>query len=113
MTVSQCPICKEFLVGYNWSKTPKGKNWLQHKEKGWHNCPKNKFVKKTASAHKKKGNKGEQGLDLFPKEWDSDEAGYYCTGGHLVSTAADFKDKYCPVCDTPLSVTYLEREKHL
>jgi hypothetical protein len=112
MAVSQCPICKEFLVGYNWSKTPKGKNWLQHKEKGWHNCPKNKFVKKTASAHKKKGKKGEQGLDLFPKQWDSDEAGYYCSRGHFNSPTQP-KENYCVVCDTPLTCMFFEREKHL
>ena len=108
MAVTQCPICKEFLVGYNWTKTPKGKNWLQHKENGWHSCPKNKFAKKTASSSH--GKKGAQGLDLFPK-WDSEDAGYYCTKGHLVSSTPT-KDTHCPKCDVSLSISFLERERH-
>jgi|TARA_B110000263_G_scaffold248585_1_gene263847 hypothetical protein len=109
MAVTQCPICKEFLVGYNWTKTPKGKNWLQHKENGWHSCPKNKFAKKTASSHGGKGG-ANGGLDLFPK-WDSEDAGHYCTRGHLVSSGPT-KDTHCPKCDVSLGTTFIEREHH-
>ena len=107
MAVTQCPICKAFLVGYNWTKTKTGKNWIKHKEDGWHSCPNKKFAKKTASSHKKKG---AVGLDLFPK-FDSNEAGFYCTRGHLVSKMHTV-EKYCPVCDTPLACTLLERKDH-
>jgi|APSaa5957512493_1039668.scaffolds.fasta_scaffold26206_2 hypothetical protein len=51
--VTQCPICKEYLVGYNWTKTQSNKNWIKHKDKGWHNCPKKSFKKKTAGKSQK------------------------------------------------------------
>jgi hypothetical protein len=111
MAVIQCPICKEFLVGYNWAKTKTGKNWLKNKDDTWHSCPNKKFAKKTASSHKKKyGRDAQQGLDLYPK-FDSNEAGYYCTHGHFVSSTPPL-EKYCVVCDTPLSVMLIENQGH-
>jgi hypothetical protein len=51
MAVLKCPICNQFLVGFEWTKTAKGKNWLKHKEKGeWHDCPNKKLKKKTSTS---------------------------------------------------------------
>lgn len=52
MVVSKCPICNEALVGYAWTKTPKGKNWLK-KGDTWHDCPKKQFKRKTARYNQK------------------------------------------------------------
>jgi len=51
--VTQCPICKAYLVGFNWTKTASNKNWIKHPDKGWHDCPKKSFKKKTASKSQK------------------------------------------------------------
>jgi len=107
MGVLQCPICKEFLVGFTWTKTKTGKNWLKGKDDKWHDCPNKKLSKKTASAHKKKN---KTGLDIYPK-FDSNDAGYYCTKGHFQSTTSPL-ESHCPLCDTSLSVMMIEREGH-
>jgi len=50
--VTKCPICEQFLVGFNWTKTAKGKNWLKKGDK-WHDCPKNKSKKKSSEGNMK------------------------------------------------------------
>lgn len=40
--MAKCPICKQWLTGFNWAKTKNGKNWLKNNSSGeWHDCPKN------------------------------------------------------------------------
>ncbi len=76
MVVSKCPICNEALVGYAWTKTPKGKNWLKKGDE-WHDCPSKQFKKKTAGSNKKLF-----GTAVLPESYDRKDVGYYCTAGH-------------------------------
>lgn len=39
--MAKCPICKQYLIGFNWTKTKNGKNWLKNNSGEWHDCPKN------------------------------------------------------------------------
>ena len=39
--MNKCPVCKQEVPGYNWTKTAKGKNWLQNSAGKWHSCPNN------------------------------------------------------------------------
>lgn len=106
MGVTKCPICQQFLVGFKWEKTAKGKNWLKHEEKGeWHNCPNKKLVKKTARKE------GQQriynawgGAPVTSYEYDSDKSGYYCTGGHYLGSYKNMPPK-CPTCNKSTSIT--------
>lgn len=105
MAVTKCPICQEFLVGFQWEKTSKGKNWLKNIEKGeWHDCPNKKFKKKTAS---KKGQTKIYSVNdapVLPEEYDSDKVGYYCTSGHYLGGYKDMPNK-CPKCNKSTTVT--------
>jgi len=98
MAVTQCPICKEFLIGFKWTKTKTGKNWLADKDNKWHDCPKKKFSKKTASKSKKFIKKGEQ--SILAESYDADITGYYCRLGHYQGPYNQIP-KYCDVCTTP------------
>jgi len=105
LVVTKCPICNEFLVGYTWTKTKTNKNWLNHKEKGWHNCPNKKFKKKTAGKNKK--------LFGYPEVtsymYDSDKPGYYCTGGHYQGQYKEMKGVLaCIKCGVSLTVLELK-----
>jgi hypothetical protein len=102
LTVTQCPICKEQLVGYQWEKTKTNKNWIKHPQKGWHNCPKKKFKKKTASYQKKIFGPGVP----YDYEWDGDDHGYYCTNGHRIAGKLPMTDT-CPVCNKSTTVMWL------
>lgn len=101
MAVTQCPICKEFLVGYKWTKTKTGKNWLADKDNKWHDCPNKKFSKKTASKSKKLFNKN--GPTLFPETYDAEITGFYCRKGHYQGPYKQIP-KYCDVCTTPTGI---------
>jgi hypothetical protein len=100
MTVVKCPICKGTLVGFAWTKTPKGKNWLKKGDK-WHDCPNKKLSKKTAGKSSKVF-----GFSISPASWDSEEAGYYCTNGHFIG-AFEGKDQHCHKCGTTTAATWL------
>ena len=39
--MAKCPSCKQWLTGFNWTKTKNGKNWLKNSQGQWHDCPKN------------------------------------------------------------------------
>jgi len=39
--MAKCPVCKQYLIGFNWTKTKNGKNWLKNSSGEWHDCPKN------------------------------------------------------------------------
>lgn len=39
--MAKCPVCKQWLTGFNWAKTKNGKNWLKNNSGEWHDCPKN------------------------------------------------------------------------
>jgi len=39
--MAKCPVCKQYLAGFNWTKTKNGKNWLKNTSGEWHDCPKN------------------------------------------------------------------------
>ena len=97
MVVSKCPICNEFLVGFAWTKTAKGKNWLSHPQKGWHDCPSKKMAKKTAGKSRKLSAFSISPLDGF----DSDETGFYCTNGHFLGDK-----KPCTVCGEGTNTTW-------
>jgi hypothetical protein len=45
--MAKCPICKEMIIGYEWTKTKSGKKWLANSDGKWHDCPKStsKFSK--------------------------------------------------------------------
>lgn len=47
--MAKCPVCKEYLTGFEWTKTKTGKNWLADTSGNWHDCPENvgKYQKKT------------------------------------------------------------------
>jgi len=38
--MAKCPVCKQYLTGYSWTKTKNGKNWLKNNSGEWHDCPK-------------------------------------------------------------------------
>jgi len=44
--MAKCPICKQWLTGFNWTKTKNGKNWLKNNSGEWHDCPKNQTFNK-------------------------------------------------------------------
>jgi len=44
--MAKCPICKQELSGFNWTKTKNNKNWLADKDGNWHDCPNNNGKKK-------------------------------------------------------------------
>ena len=100
MVVSKCPICNEFLVGYAWTKTAKGKNWLSHPQKGWHDCPNKKMVKKTAGKSRKI-----TGFSPSPEDgFDSDETGFYCTKGHKLPY--EYSGDACPKCGDTITTKW-------
>lgn len=47
--MAKCVVCKEFIVGFEWTPTKSGKKWLADKNGNWHDCPKSqsKFVRKS------------------------------------------------------------------
>lgn len=101
MVVSKCPICQQFLVGFQWTKTAKGKNWLKKGDE-WHNCPSKKLKKKTASKNFKLTG---YGVSIIPLDFDSNEPGFYCTGcepGHKLESPVPDK---CDQCNKPTGVT--------
>lgn len=104
MAVVKCPICNQFLVGFEWTKTAKGKNWLKHKEKGeWHDCPNKKLKKKTSSSPGQR-KIWPQGSAFLAGTYDSDEVGHYCDNGHYLGGSRNLPDK-CPVCKCSTTVT--------
>lgn len=38
--MAKCPVCKEFINGYEWTVTKTGKKWLKSMNGQWHDCPK-------------------------------------------------------------------------
>ncbi len=39
--MAKCPVCKQWLVGFNWTTTKNNKKWLRNSNGDWHDCPKN------------------------------------------------------------------------
>jgi len=40
--LAKCPVCKQWLTGFNWTTTKNNKKWLKNSSGEWHDCPKNK-----------------------------------------------------------------------
>jgi hypothetical protein len=113
MAVLKCPICNQFLVGFEWTKTAKGKNWLKHKEKGeWHDCPNKKLKKKTSTSPGQR-KIWPQGSVFLPHQYDSNEPGFYClTCGHDLGGFENMSDN-CDACGRSTNQTEFRYPKDL
>jgi len=90
--MAKCPVCKQWLTGYSWTKTKNGKNWLKNTNGMWHDCPKNQktYVQK---------------MDLTFNPLYTNTY-YFC--GKCITLCED--DGWCPKCDMYPNVTFADKD---